>query len=154
MASLFSKKLRELLENALCVTETVDELEQSIISASNSSGSSAPSGGGNSTSGITFSTTEFLTGDTWVDGRPIYGIALDNIPANSDQENTIAQAKDISQLIVTHLNYTDGPYQLPIIQTDGSTNNQIYVENGVLKISLSLNTFTTVDVYGYITYVK
>ena len=151
------------LSNYYTKSETYSKTEVDTLVA-NSGGSS---GGGSSSGGITYSfDTEIATGDTWVDGKPIYMKVLDftNVkPSSSSGYNLyMTTYKDwvINEVIDSRIalrngasNYTtENPYQGQIGKTSNistliSDINSYIITRGIYHNVIVSSKQTTIQVF-------
>ena len=152
------------LSNYYTKSETYSKTEVDTLVA-NSGGSSG--GGGSSSGGITYAfDTEIATGDTWVDGKPIYMKVIDftNVtPSSSSGYNLyMTTYKDwlINEVIDSRIalrngasNYTtENPYQGQIpstsnIKTAISDINSYVITRGIYHNVITSEKQTTIQVF-------
>ena len=154
------------LSNYYTKSETYSKTEVDTLVA-NSGGSGGSGGGGSSSGGITYAfDTEIATGDTWVDGKPIYMKVIDftNVkPSSSSGYNLyMTTYKDwvINEVIDSRIalrngasNYTtENPYQGQIpstsnIKTAVNDINSYIITRGIYHNVITAEDQTTIQVF-------
>ena len=154
------------LSNYYTKSETYSKTEVDTLVA-NSGGSGGSGGGGSSSGGITYAfDTEIATGDTWVDGKPIYMKVIDftNVkPSSSSGYNLyMTTYKDwvINEVIDSRIalrngasNYTtENPYQGQIpstsnIKTAVNDINSYIITRGIYHNVITSEKQTTIQVF-------
>lgn len=128
-----------------------------IISPLPNSGTSSGGGSGTGPSTISYQAGEVNTGNTWVDGRPIYRYTFVNYTLNDDVDNFIPGVTGVEIILNITLGYKEDIFYSPYIESSGASNNRIYLENGALSLAPVTGTGIpnfTIDVIGYVEYVK
>lgn len=101
---------------------------------------------------ITYSTTEQLTGDVWIDGKPIYRKTVDCGALPNATNKNVAHGASVDRIVNTYgVGYRSSDNFMPVIPYTALTTNQsiqVFANNVNIVLTTGIN---RTDVLAWVT---